>query len=95
MSPAEAWVRGRLADAPPVLREAMLAALPADGELPVPDALAAGAAALYATLAGDARGEALSLLAADALATHALEAQAEADPAGVAALAKRMCVAGG
>ena len=90
MTPAEAWVRERLEDAPPALVQAMLAALPADGDLAVPDALAAGARALYASLEGAARAEALPLLAADALATHALEAQAEADSAGVAALAEAM-----
>ncbi len=94
MTAAE-WVRGRLGDAPPALRDAMLAALPADAALPVPDALAAGALALYAGLprTGD-RADALPLLAADALFTHALEAQAEADPDGVGALAERIGAAG-
>lgn len=94
MTAAE-WVRGRLEDAPPALLDAMLAALPADAALPVPDALAAGALALYAGLpATGGREDALPLLAADALFTHALEAQAEADPGGVAALAERMGAAG-
>jgi hypothetical protein len=89
------WLRGRLADAPPALLDTMLAALPADGELPVPDALAAGALALYARLpVSGGRADALPLLAADALFTHALEAQAEADPDGVAALADRTGAAG-
>ncbi len=94
MTAAE-WVRGRLGDAPPALLDAMLAALPADAALPVPDALAAGALALYARLpaTGD-RADALPLLAADALFTHALEAQAELDPDGVAALAERVGAAG-
>lgn len=98
MTPAEAWVRGRLADAPPALLEAMLAALPADADRPVPDALAEGALAIYGRLlaggAGTDRGDALPLLAADALFTHALQAQAEADPDGVAALAERIGAAG-
>lgn len=95
MTAAE-WVRARLADAPPALLQAMLAALPAEGDLPVPDALAAGALSLYAQLPRTGgRDDALPLLAADALFTHALEAQAEADPDGVAALAERMGAAGG
>ena len=95
MTPAE-WIRGRLGDAPPALLDAMLAALPADAAMPVPDALAAGAVSLYAALLDGTGGreDALPLLAADALLTHALEAQAEADPDGVAALAERMGAAG-
>jgi hypothetical protein len=95
---AEAWVRGRLAGAPPALLDAMIAALPADGELPVPDALTESALAIYARLlaggAGARKEDALPLLAADALFTHALEAQAEIDPDGVAALAERMGASG-
>lgn len=72
----------------------MLGALPADPALAVPDALAAGALALYARVEGVERADALPLLAADALATHALETQAELDPAGLAALAERMGAAG-
>lgn len=98
MTAAEAWVRGRLAGAPPALLDAMLAALPADGKMSVPDALAEGALAIYARLlaggAGADREDALPLLAADALFTHALQAQAEADPDGVAALAERIGAAG-
>jgi hypothetical protein len=92
VSPAAAWTAERLAGSPPALREAILAALPADPALPVSEALAEGALALYASVAGGClqRADALPLLAADALATHALEAQAEADPAGLAALAARM-----
>lgn len=91
-------MRGRLADAPPALLEAMLAALPENADLPVADALAEGALAIYARLlaggAGADREDALPLLAADALLTHALQAQAEADPDGVAALAERIGAAG-
>jgi hypothetical protein len=94
MTAAE-WVRGRLGDAPPALLDAMLAALPGDVRMPVPDALAAGALRLYASLPASGRREdALPLLAADALFTHALEAQAEADPDGVPALAERIGAAG-
>lgn len=90
MSPAEGWIRERLADAPPALLDAMAAALPADAPS-VPDALAGGAAALLERVARGSGGreDALPLLAADALLTHAFQAQAEADPAGVAALAAR------
>jgi hypothetical protein len=92
---AAEWVRARLADAPPALLAAMLDALPADDALPVPDALAAGALSLYAGLpATGGREDALPLLAADALFTHALEAQAEADPDGVPARVERMGAAG-
>lgn len=93
MSPAEAWVRGRLADAPPALLEAMLAALPPASTHAVADALAEAALSLYAALEGVSRADALPLLAADALATHALEAQAEADPDGIPALAERIATA--
>lgn len=62
----------------------------------VPEALAmAGLAALRHTIAspGD-RSVALDLLAADALVTLALAAQAEADPSGLAAFARRLRDAG-
>jgi hypothetical protein len=101
VSPAERWLRSHLADAPPRLLETMLAALPSagsvdDGDAPVADALAEGALALYrAVIAGSGgREDALPLLAADALMTHALEAQAEADPEGIAAFADRWGAAG-
>ena len=94
MTAAE-WVRGRLADAPPALLETMLAALSEDDSLTVPDALAAGALRLYASLpVTGGREDALPLLAADALFTHALEAQAEVDPDAVSALAERIGAAG-
>ncbi len=95
MTPAEGWIRERLADAPPALLDAMAAALPDDAPS-VPDALAGGAAALLETVARGSGGreDALPLLAADALLTHAFQAQAEADPAGVAALAARWGAAG-
>ena len=76
----------------------MVAALPADADLPVPDALAEGALALYTRLLADGGGvhrrDALPLLAADALFTHALEAQAEIDPDGIPALTDRIGAAG-
>ena len=90
MSSAESWLRARVLDAPSELLSTMLAAMP-DGEMPVPDALAGGALALYGRVAAGSGGreDALPLLAADALLTHAFEAQAELDPAGVEALALR------
>jgi hypothetical protein len=98
VTPAERWIRGRLPDAPPALLEAMLAVLPDGADRPVAEALAEGGLRLYAELlrggAGARREDALPLLAADALFTHALEAQAEADPAGLSALAERIGAAG-
>lgn len=94
MSAAAGWLRARLAGAPPELLDAMLAEV-GDGE-DVPEALASASAALYArVLRGTgSREDALPLLAADALLTHALEARAEADPDGVAELARRWGGAG-
>lgn len=90
MTAAEQWVRERLPEAPPRLIEAMVAALPGDTQLGVPSALARGALTLYGSLAhgGSERCDALPLLAADALMTHAFHAQAELEPAGVAELAR-------
>ncbi|HEX8391333.1 MAG TPA: hypothetical protein VF665_03160 [Longimicrobium sp.] len=94
MTPAEAWIRGRLGDAPPALLAEMIGALPADASLPIPAAMGQGAHSLLATLSGEPRSEALPLLAADALLTHAFAAQAELDPDGIAALAERWGAAG-
>ena len=106
MSPAGRWLRERLPDSPPLLLEAMVAEVAAgsepnsedEGPESVAGALAAAAVRIYARLLEAGRGadrrDALSLLAADALLTHALEAQAEADPDGVAALAERIGAAG-
>ncbi|MDB4949206.1 MAG: hypothetical protein JWM27_1855 [Gemmatimonadetes bacterium] len=62
----------------------------------VPDALAAAALMLYErVLAGSGKREdALPLLAADALMTHALEAQAEIDADGLAGFDERWGAAG-
>lgn len=96
MTDAAGWIRARLADAPPALLGAMLAALPDDASLALPDALAEGALSLYAALreGGGGREDALPLLAADALFTHALEAQAGLDADAVPALAARIGAAG-
>lgn len=92
---AAEWIEERLAGAPPALREVMRSALPPEA-LGVPEALAEGALALYrAVLAGaGGREDALPLLAADALFTHALQAAAERDPAGLAEFAARWGAAG-
>jgi hypothetical protein len=98
VSPAHAWLRERLPDAPPRLLSAMESALPTDAsaDAPVADALAEGALALYARVLQGTGGreDALPLLAADALMTHALQAQAEADPEGIAAFTERWGAAG-
>ena len=91
---AAAWLRARAADAPPELLDAMLAAVRHDGE--VPEALAAGAMSLFERVlrGSGGRGDALPLLAADALLTHALEAQAESDPDGIGGFGERWGAAG-
>jgi hypothetical protein len=73
----------------------MVRALP-DSDDAVPVALAEAALTLYAAVArgSGGRDDALPLLAADALLTHAFEAQAEADPEGVAELADRYGASG-
>jgi hypothetical protein len=79
VSPAERWLREHLPEAAPPFLEAMLGGLPDDPTLPVPDALAAGALALYARVleADGGRETALPLLGADALFTHSFQAQSE------------------
>jgi hypothetical protein len=73
----------------------MIGALPA-GASGIPDALAEAAVSLYGEVirGSGGREDALPLLAADALLTHAFHAQAELDPAGVPALAARWGAAG-
>jgi hypothetical protein len=95
MTEAAEWLRRRLPRAPAPLLDQMLHALPSAVES-IPDALAEAALALYATvLAGrGGRAEALPLLAADALLTHAFQAQAELEPAGLPELARRVGAAG-
>ncbi len=94
MSAAAGWLRARLAGAPPELLDAMLAEM-GDGE-DVPEALASASMSLYARVLRGTGGreDALPLLAADALITHALEAKAEADPDGIAVFARRWGGAG-
>ena len=88
MSDAAAWVREQLSGAPPHLLETMIAALPPE-QTDVPRALAVGALRLFRRCGmGDGgRADALPLLAADALLTHAFQAQAQQDPNGIESLA--------
>lgn len=84
MSDAEGWIRERFPDAPPELLDCMSHAVSTHpGALA--DALARGALELYARVARGSGGreDALPLLAADALLTHAFEALAEAELDGV------------
>jgi hypothetical protein len=95
MTGARRWLRGRLGDAPPELLRTMVEALPPH-EAPIPDALAAAAMDLYDRVLASSggRSDALPLLAADALLTHAIEAQAEENPAGLADFVARWGGAG-
>ena len=96
MSAAERWLRDHVPGAPPALMDAMVGALAADAGEAVPEALAAGALSLYRGLLDTAGGreDALPLLAADALLTHAVQAQAEIDPDTVDAFTRRWGAAG-
>lgn len=96
MTTAECWIRERLPGAPPRLLEAMVAALPPASSATVAEELAAASLALLARASdgGGCRDDALPLLAADALLTHALEAQAEADVDGLAEFVARWGAAG-
>lgn len=93
---AAQWLAERAADAPPHLRIAMIDALNVDAGAPIPDALADGALRMYRRVVGGEGGreDAFPLLVADALLTHAFEAQAEMDAAGVMDLARRTGGAG-
>lgn len=91
VSPDPRWVQERVRDAPAALRERALHYLD-DGEQPLPERLGAAAnAALGTVLArpGD-RSVALDLLAADALVTLALLAQACDDPVGLDRFAQEL-----
>src|SRR5207237_593411 len=79
--------------APPDVLRPSLAAAVDDAALSLPDHLALLGERLLARVAGRSAGGrelALDLLAADAFITYAFEAQAEADVAGLAALAGRV-----
>lgn len=96
MTTAGKWLRERLPDAPPRLLAAMTEALPASSSASVADDLAAASLVLLQRVAArdGCRDDALPLLAADALLTHALEAQAEADVDGLAGFVARWGAAG-
>lgn len=95
MRAGEAWVRARLEGAPPRLLEEMVSALPPTAASDA-DALAEASIALYTRVLSGTGGreDALPLLAADALLTHAHEACAEADPTGLETFASRWGGAG-
>jgi hypothetical protein len=92
VSAAERWLRERVPDSPAPLLRTMLEALPPEGgevePSGVPGALAAGALHLYREVVRGSGGreDALPLLAADALLTHAFQAQAEISPDGLPSL---------
>lgn len=87
---AEEWLRARAGGAPAGLLRVMIEAVP-ESEAAIPDVLAEGALRLYSrVLAGSGgRDDALPLLAADALFTHAFQAQAEIAPEGIADFSAR------
>lgn len=98
MSIGDAWLEARTAGAPDVLRERVAAwAALTDPVQPRPGRLAAAAeAALEAALrSGQERPVALDLLAADALVTLALLAQAEEAPGQLAGMARAVRRHGG
>ena len=86
------WLDGRRPAPPPALAR-HLATCVGDGPEPLSGHLAAVGCELLRRVAanpGGGRELALDLLAADAFVTYAFEAQADADPAGLAALAGRV-----
>ncbi|MEX2571904.1 MAG: hypothetical protein WD737_11450 [Gemmatimonadota bacterium] len=92
MMDARSWLGDRLAAAPTDLSETMSAALAAvDVGQSVPDTLASAALTLYRSvlIGSGGREDALPLLAADALFTHAFEAQAETEPSRLVEFARR------
>lgn len=95
MRAGEGWIRERLTAAPQRLVERMIDALPEYAATDA-DAFAEAALALYATvlLGSGGRADALPLLAADALLTHAHQACAEADPEALGEFALRWGGAG-
>jgi hypothetical protein len=95
-----AWLEARRPLPPDALRARLEAAM-TDAEqhlpVPLPDYLAGVGRQVLARVAGRPGGGrelAHELLAADAFITYAFEAQAEADVAGLAALAERIAASG-
>ena len=84
---ARDWLLAQVGSSPPELIEMMLGAMPEIPDQPVAEILVGGAMALYAAVVDGTGGreDALALLAADALFTHAFQAQAEFDPQGLSA----------
>lgn len=95
MTAAGEWLAAHAGGAPPELLDAMLGALPRSGGA-VPEELAAAALGLLRTVLGGSGGreDALPLLAADALLTHAFHAQAEFAPERLAEFADRLGAGG-
>jgi hypothetical protein len=96
MNAAEEWLRVRVPNAPAHLLKAMIGALRDEGNASVPNTLAAAAVRLYSQVVEGEGGreDALPLLAADALLTHAFQAQAELDPTSLAEFADRWSARG-
>jgi len=97
MTEAVAWLEARSAGAPPALRQRVrdhLASAPQGDDVATRLAEAGGIALRAALAQGRSRAAALDLLAADALVTLALQAQAESNPGELAAFARRLWRAG-
>lgn len=79
---AEGWLTEHVGDAPPRLVETMMDALNSVEGESIPEHLTEGAFLLFRRVieGSGGREDALPLLAADALLTHAFEAQAELNP---------------
>jgi hypothetical protein len=88
--PGEDWLRSNAGAAPPQLLAEMSRALPGSAESNA-EALVKGALALYAEVLRGTGGreDALPLLAADGLLTHAFQACADDDPEGLPEFARR------
>jgi hypothetical protein len=91
MNAGRRWIDENLRSVPRPLLDTMTGAIATDPSATAAESLAAGAVALYTEVLGGAGGreDALGLLAADALLTHAFQAQAEIEPAGLGALVDR------
>jgi hypothetical protein len=89
VKPAAGWLIENLPRTPPHLLDEMLAAV-GDGEQ-IPEVLASAAMALYRGVMGGTgdRRDALPLLVADALFTHAFHAQADLQPDGLMEFSQR------
>lgn len=87
------WLESRRPESPAALARHLTGCVRDEGAEPLPGYLAGiGCELLRRVTAnpGGGRELALDLLAADAFVTYAFEAQADADPAGLAALAGRV-----